>query len=133
MCGLCFRKKHKKNTPIKILSISVTDSSSFPASKPAKFLTKMPERTESESEVDEFLKRCEQSGDSAYAALRSLLERLDDPITRSEARIFLTSLQRRFPTKEASQKCFDDYHFRIEDIVLDQYEGQSLLIALLPL
>nr|GMD42400.1 methionine S-methyltransferase [Ipomoea batatas] len=45
--------------------------------------------------VDEFLTQCELSGDAAYAALRSLLERLEDPNTRKEARIFLTLLQKR--------------------------------------
>lgn len=78
---------------------------------------------ESPPSVEEFLKQCEVSGDAAYAALRSLLERLDDPTTRVAARIFLSDLQKRFPSKEASEKCFQSYHFRIEDIFLDQYEG----------
>ncbi|EXB36871.1 Methionine S-methyltransferase [Morus notabilis] len=73
--------------------------------------------------VEEFLKQCEHSGDAAYAALRSLLDRLDDPTTRVAARIFLSDLQKRFPSKKASEKCFQAYHFRIEDIFLDQYEG----------
>ncbi|KAI8028499.1 Methionine S-methyltransferase [Camellia lanceoleosa] len=73
--------------------------------------------------MDEFLKQCEQSGDSAYSALRSLLERLQDPKTRSEARIFLSDLQKRFDTKEASEQCLETYHFLIQDIYLEQYEG----------
>ncbi|PNY02355.1 methionine S-methyltransferase-like protein [Trifolium pratense] len=73
--------------------------------------------------VDEFLEQCKQSGDSAYAALRSLLEGLEDPETRSQARIFLSHLQNRFPTKDSCDRCFQTYHFRIEDILLDQYEG----------
>ncbi|KAM5572490.1 hypothetical protein ABKV19_012513 [Rosa sericea] len=48
--------------------------------------------------VDEFLKRCQQSGDAAYSALRSVLERLEDPKTRTQARIFLSDLHKRFPT-----------------------------------
>ncbi|XP_048334990.2 methionine S-methyltransferase [Ziziphus jujuba] len=76
-----------------------------------------------ERSVEEFLKECQQSGDSAYAALRSVLERLEDQKTRVQARIFLADLQKRFPSKEARDQCFDSYHFRIEDIFLDQYEG----------
>ncbi|KAJ8529713.1 hypothetical protein K7X08_036548 [Anisodus acutangulus] len=73
--------------------------------------------------TDDFLKRCEQSGDAAYSMLRSLLERLEDPVTRKEARIFLALLQKRFATKEASDQCLQTYHFQIQDIVLEQYEG----------
>ena len=75
--------------------------------------------------VDDFLKRCQQSGDAAYAALRSVLERLEDPKTRTQARIFLTDLQNRFPSKESCDQCFRTYHFQIEDIFFDQYEGLS--------
>ncbi|KAA8545400.1 hypothetical protein F0562_020184 [Nyssa sinensis] len=73
--------------------------------------------------IDEFLNQCAQSGDSAYSAFRSLLERLEDPITRVEARIFLSDLQRRFDTKEASEQCLQTFHFQIQDIHLQQYEG----------
>ncbi|KAE9595133.1 putative methionine S-methyltransferase [Lupinus albus] len=71
--------------------------------------------------VDEFLQQCEHSGDAAYAALRSVLEQLDDPNTRSQARIFLSNIQNRFQTKEDCDKCFDTYHFKIEDIMLEQH------------
>ncbi|KGN56289.1 methionine S-methyltransferase [Cucumis sativus] len=73
--------------------------------------------------VDSFLALCQQSGDAAYAALRSLLDRLEDPATRVRARVFLADVQRRFPTKDDCDRCFSSYHFRIEDIFLDQYEG----------
>ncbi|KAB1208636.1 Methionine S-methyltransferase [Morella rubra] len=79
--------------------------------------------------VEEFLKECEQSGDAAYAAFRSVLERLEDPTTRVEARIFLSHLQKRFASSHskdaasAADQCFHTYHFRIEDILLDQYQG----------
>lgn len=77
--------------------------------------------------VDEFLKRCQQSGDAAYSALRSVLESLEDPKTRTQARIFLADLQKRFPTKEDCDQCFRTYHFQIEDIFFDQYEGLFFL------
>ncbi|KAJ0243038.1 Methionine S-methyltransferase [Hirschfeldia incana] len=70
--------------------------------------------------VDEFLNRCQESGDAAYGALRSVLERLEDPNTRSEARIFLSDLYKRVGS---SDTCLQKYHFHIQDIVLDQYEG----------
>ncbi|KFK26617.1 hypothetical protein AALP_AA8G271900 [Arabis alpina] len=70
--------------------------------------------------VDDFLNRCQQSGDSAYAALRSVLERLEDPTTRSNARIFLSDLYKRVGSSET---CLQTYHFHIQDIFLDQYEG----------
>ncbi|KAL0384670.1 UNVERIFIED_CONTAM: Methionine S-methyltransferase [Sesamum radiatum] len=75
--------------------------------------------------MEEFLKRCEQSGDAAYGALRSLLERLEDPSTRTDARVFLSELQKRFSSKEASERdrCLETYHFQIQDIYLEQYEG----------
>ncbi|KAJ4846913.1 mitochondrial metal transporter [Turnera subulata] len=71
--------------------------------------------------VEEFLKRCEESGDAAYGALRSVLERLEDPSTRAEARIFLGQLHNRLPDSD-SDECFNKYHFQIQDIFLDQYQ-----------
>ncbi|CAL0301017.1 unnamed protein product [Lupinus luteus] len=71
--------------------------------------------------VDEFLQECEHSGDAAYAAIRSVLESLNDPNTRSEARIFLSNIQNRFQTKEDCDECFHKYHFKIEDIIVDQH------------
>lgn len=76
--------------------------------------------------IDDFLSRCQHSGDAAYAALRSVLDRLEDPATRVRARVFLADIQRRFPTKDDCDRCFSSYHFRIEDIFLDQYEGYPL-------
>ncbi|KAK1352123.1 Methionine S-methyltransferase [Heracleum sosnowskyi] len=72
--------------------------------------------------IDEFLTQCKQSGDSAYSALRSLLERLEDPKTRIEARIFFSGLQKRFPSKESIDECLDTYHFRIQDIFIEQHQ-----------
>ncbi|KAI5658199.1 hypothetical protein M9H77_26992 [Catharanthus roseus] len=77
--------------------------------------------------MEDFLKQCEQSGDAAYSALRSLLERLEDPKTRKEARIFLSDLQKRFSTgKDASEKCLQTYRFQIQDIYLEPFEGVPL-------
>ncbi|KAB2028659.1 hypothetical protein ES319_D05G111600v1 [Gossypium barbadense] len=70
--------------------------------------------------VEEFLKQCQQSGDAAYAAFRSLLERLEDPKTRVDSRVFLSDL---YSKVGSSDDCFSKYHFRIQDIQLDQYEG----------
>nr|Q9SWR3.1 RecName: Full=Methionine S-methyltransferase; AltName: Full=AdoMet:Met S-methyltransferase [Wollastonia biflora]AAD49573.1 methionine S-methyltransferase [Wollastonia biflora] len=73
--------------------------------------------------IDEFLNHCSQSGDSAYSALRSLLERLEKPDTRTEARIFLAHLQKKLDNDGASQRCLETYHFQIQDIYLDRNEG----------
>ncbi|KAM7474490.1 hypothetical protein LguiB_021733 [Lonicera macranthoides] len=73
--------------------------------------------------VDEFLKKCQQSGDAAYSTFRSLLERLEDQSTRAEARVFFSHLQKRFDTKESIDKCLQTYHFQIEDVYLEQSEG----------
>ncbi|PIN26925.1 Methionine S-methyltransferase [Handroanthus impetiginosus] len=77
----------------------------------------------SSGSIEDFLKQCEQSSDAAYSALRLLLERLEDPSTRTDARIFLSELQKRFESKEASDRCLHTYHFQIQDIYLEQYEG----------
>ncbi|KAL7157470.1 hypothetical protein ABFS83_02G079600 [Erythranthe nasuta] len=86
--------------------------------------------------MEEFLNRCEQSGDSAYSALRSLLERLEDPTTRTDARIFLSELHKRFNSKEASERCLQTYHFQIQEIYLEQYEGfqkrKKLIMMVIP-
>ncbi|RZR81384.1 hypothetical protein BHM03_00007590 [Ensete ventricosum] len=91
-----------------------------------------------EKEMEDFLRECERSGDAAYAAIKSLLERLEKPDTRSGARVFLARLQRRFQSKEDADRCFDTYHFRIHDVLLHDFQGPisfsycaSLLIKLL--
>ncbi|CAL9242883.1 unnamed protein product [Arabidopsis halleri] len=73
-----------------------------------------------ELSIDDFLNQCKQSGDAAYGALRSVLERLEDPNTRSKARIFLSDIYKRVGSSETS---LQTYHFHIQDIYLDQYEG----------
>ncbi|XP_047942464.1 methionine S-methyltransferase-like isoform X1 [Salvia hispanica] len=73
--------------------------------------------------MEDFLKQCQHSGDAAYTAIRSLLERLEDPTTRTDARIFLSQLHKRFHSKEASESCLQTYHFQIQDIYLEQHEG----------
>lgn len=84
----------------------------------------MAELAVMEPTVEDFLKRCEPSGDAAYAAFRSVLERLENPSTRVQARIFLSELQKRFSGDPASaDHCFQTYHFRINDIFLDRNQG----------
>ncbi|XP_068652667.1 methionine S-methyltransferase [Aristolochia californica] len=74
-------------------------------------------------DMDEFLKQCEQSGDSAYNAFKAILEKLEDPNTRVPARVFLAKLQKRFESPEWHHRCFDAYHFRIHDILLTDFDG----------
>ncbi|XP_076892842.1 methionine S-methyltransferase-like [Bidens hawaiensis] len=73
--------------------------------------------------IDEFLKRCSESGDSAYSALRSLLERLENPESRIEARIFLARLQKKL--REDDQHCLNTYHFQIQDIYIHPNQGDQ--------
>ncbi|KAI3789804.1 hypothetical protein L2E82_02608 [Cichorium intybus] len=47
---------------------------------------------------------------------RSLLERLEDPKTRTEARIFFAHLKKKLESDGASEDCLDTYHFQIQDI-----------------
>ncbi|KAI3701936.1 hypothetical protein L6452_27433 [Arctium lappa] len=75
--------------------------------------------------IEEFLKHCSQSGDSAYNAFRSLLERLEDPKTRTEARIFLAHLKKKIESDGASDHCLSTYHFLIQDVYLGENEGYA--------
>ncbi|EHA8588189.1 hypothetical protein COCNU_scaffold004319G000020 [Cocos nucifera] len=75
--------------------------------------------------MEDFLKECERSGDAAYAAFKALLERLECPATRSDARVFLAVLSRRFDSKDAADRCFHTYHFRIHDVLLADFEGHQ--------
>ncbi|GJX89167.1 methionine S-methyltransferase, partial [Tanacetum coccineum] len=72
--------------------------------------------------IDEFLTQCSESGDSAYSALRSLLERLENPNTRTETRIFFTNLKKKIQNDE---KCLESYHFQIQDVYLGQNEDNG--------
>ncbi|XP_076937153.1 methionine S-methyltransferase [Bidens hawaiensis] len=72
--------------------------------------------------MDEFLKQCSVSGDSAYSALRSLLQRLENPDTRTEARVFLAHLHKRL---QSDGHCLDTYHFQIQDIYLHRNQDSG--------
>ncbi|KAI3977623.1 hypothetical protein MKX01_004156 [Papaver californicum] len=69
--------------------------------------------------MEEFLQQCKLSGDSAYNAFKSLLENLENPSTRTEARVFLTKLQNHFDSQQSLDQCFHSFHFRIHDILLE--------------
>lgn len=74
--------------------------------------------------VEEFLKKCKESGDAAYTELRSLLEKLEDPKTRVDARRFFSLLQKHFQSLALSpEDCFDAYHFKINDVHLEHSSG----------
>lgn len=75
--------------------------------------------------MDEFLKKCKESGDAAYSALRSVLKRLEDPKTRADARIFLANLQKHFDSNGDADHCLSTYHFRIHDIQLAYSHGSG--------
>ncbi|KAF6139621.1 hypothetical protein GIB67_033625 [Kingdonia uniflora] len=79
-----------------------------------------------------FLNECKQSGDLAYSAFKSVLEKLEDPSTRVDARIFLSNLQKRFQTKQSLDQCFDHFHFRIHDVLLSDQKRQKLTMIEIP-
>ncbi|KAG0497275.1 hypothetical protein HPP92_001966 [Vanilla planifolia] len=74
----------------------------------------------------EFLQECERSGDAAYAALKVVLERLQAPVTRSEARRFLAFVHRHFDSREAADACSAQYHFRMHDVLIGDFEAFEL-------
>ncbi|RWW79281.1 hypothetical protein BHE74_00012434 [Ensete ventricosum] len=90
---------------------------------------------EMEMEMEGFLRECERSGDAAYAALKSILEKLENPATRSDARVFLARVQQRFHAKDDADRCFRTYHFRIHDVLLHDFQGRGFppISVLLPL
>lgn len=102
-----------------------SDSDAEPSARPLPRVLAMADGVGACGSVDEFLSQCRHSGDAAYAAFRSVLERLEDPSTRVRARIFLSDLQRRLDSPESSEQCFDKFHFQIEQVGLDQYQGNN--------
>ncbi|KAM0836205.1 hypothetical protein ACQ4PT_062466 [Festuca glaucescens] len=74
-------------------------------------------------EVDAFLRTCAASGDAAYGAAKAVLERLQAPATRADARRLLGAVRRRFAGggPAAGHECFRTFHFRIHDVVLDPH------------
>ncbi|KAJ3683203.1 hypothetical protein LUZ60_013430 [Juncus effusus] len=73
------------------------------------------------SEIEKFLEECSGSGDAAYGAIKAVLERLEDETSRSDTRVLLAEIQRRFA--DSSADCFRKYHFRIHDVWLNGFEG----------
>jgi methionine S-methyltransferase len=73
------------------------------------------------AEIEKFLQECSVSGDAAYGAIKAVLERLETQSTRSEARVFLAEIQRRFA--DSSIDCFNKYRFRIHDVLLNDSES----------
>jgi methionine S-methyltransferase len=71
--------------------------------------------------IEKFLGECSVSGDAAYGAIKAVLKRLENQSTRSEARVFLAEIQRRFA--DSSIDCFKKYNFRIHDVWLNDSEG----------
>lgn len=77
------------------------------------------------AQIEKFLKECSVSGDAAYGAIKAVLERLENESSRSEARVFLAEIQRRFA--DSSIEGFKKYHFRIHDVWLNDFEGIFLI------
>jgi methionine S-methyltransferase len=69
--------------------------------------------------VDAFLASCAESGDAAYRAAKTILERLQDPDSRAEARRLLGAVRLRFADPAAEQECISTFHFRIHDVIFN--------------
>lgn len=87
--------------------------------------------------VENFLDQCKESGDKAYNALKGVLELLQNPSTRTEARVFLSSLQKFVDSQSNVSDSLSVFHFRIHHLSLTGYEGfredrQSLTLLELP-
>uniref|UniRef100_A0A453GKU3 Uncharacterized protein n=1 Tax=Aegilops tauschii subsp. strangulata TaxID=200361 RepID=A0A453GKU3_AEGTS len=72
-------------------------------------------------DVDAFLASCTESGDAAYGAAKAVLERLQAPASCAAARRLLGSIRCRFTDPAAGQNCFQTFHFRIHDVILDPH------------
>jgi hypothetical protein len=89
--------------------------------------------------VTEFLEQCKVSGDSAYNAVKVVLERLHNPETRVSARVLLAAVEKHVAQEEEKEKerescgvavdSMTKYHFRIHQLSLTDYEG--ILVDLL--
>ncbi|KAI5002290.1 hypothetical protein ZWY2020_026940 [Hordeum vulgare] len=75
--------------------------------------------------VDAFLASCAESGDAAYGAAKAVLERLQAPASRAEARRLLGSIRHHFADLAAGQDCLQTFHFRIHDVILDPHLQQG--------
>jgi hypothetical protein len=87
--------------------------------------------------VTEFLEQCKVSGDSAYNAVKVVLERLRNPETRVSARVLLAAVEKHVAQEEEKGKekekeresrggavdSMTKYHFRIHQLSLTDYEG----------
>jgi methionine S-methyltransferase len=99
--------------------------------------------------VTEFLEQCKVSGDSAYNAVKVVLERLRNPETRVSARVLLAAVEKHVAQEEEKEKekeressgvaadSMTKYHFRIHQLSLTDYEGfrenrQKLTLLELP-
>lgn len=76
-----------------------------------------------EIEVEAFLEECKLSGDSAYNALKRVLEKLESSQTRVETRVFLTRLQNYVHSTHPQENCLSQFHFDIHDLSLSSNEG----------
>ncbi|XP_037442006.1 methionine S-methyltransferase-like [Triticum dicoccoides] len=72
-------------------------------------------------DVESFLASCAASGDAAYGAAEAVLERLQDPASRSAARRLLGAVRRRVTSVSGNEECPRAFNFRIRDVVLEPH------------
>lgn len=84
-----------------------------------------------QEEQEEFLAACKESGDRAYGLLKAVLQRLENVETRVEARIFLDRLEARVNAELPNSDSLNEFHFRIHELSLTDFEGATRTITLL--
>ncbi len=67
--------------------------------------------------VDAFLSKCKWSGDSAYNAIKGILERLDNVKSQKEAPMFIASVQRHITAIDPHSH-LSTLYFNIRDLSL---------------
>ncbi|KAE8797653.1 methionine S-methyltransferase [Hordeum vulgare] len=87
--------------------------------------------TEDVMDVESFLASCAASADAAYGAAEAVLQRLQDPASRSAARRLLGAVARRVASASGKEEHPSAFHFRIRDVVLDPHLKGSQQINML--
>lgn len=80
-----------------------------------------------------FLNNCKKSSNQTFENLKYLLEKLDDPLTRKEARCALTDLFEFFSHADDYEDPISIYHFSIDKLITDGQENSNNTLLLLQL
>lgn len=85
-----------------------------------------------DQDVRAFLAECKESGDKAYGAMKGVLERLMDVDTRLGARVFLERVETHVNAELPNADSLAEFHFRIHELSLTDFEGATRVVLILP-